>query len=140
MISHGKCTTCGRCHSIHYDCRNPFHNKKQSKYGNHQTTVDGFIFHSKKEAHRYHELLLLQQQGAISDLQLQPLFVLQKGFTYQGKKERPITYSADFKYKENGIEIIEDVKASEYFRTDVYKIKRKLLLYTHPDITFREVY
>lgn len=41
------------------------------------------------------------------------------------RTERPCDYIADFVYYENGKRIVEDCKG---MRTDVYKIKRKLML------------
>lgn len=49
------------------------------------------------------------------------------------------SYYADFVYDKDGETIVEDVKASKYFQTDVYKIKRKLMLYIH-GIKIKEVY
>jgi len=135
MMSHGRCNICNLAHSINYNCRGKI--KNHSKYSNEPSVVDGLIFHSKKEANRYKELLLMKNAGLIENLQLQPLFILQTGFSYKGKKERAITYSADFQYTENGKTIVEDVKGMQ---TDVYKIKRKLLLCKFPDINFQEIY
>lgn len=96
------------------------------KYHSKKTIVDGKKFDSKKEAARFKELCLLQNQGLIKDLQLQVKFELipkQKG-------ERSCFYVADFVYTdcETGQMVVEDVKG---MRTDVYKIKRKLMLYFH---------
>lgn len=143
MLLHGKCTLCGNNHSIHYDCRNPFQIKPQSKFLNKKTVVNGIQFHSQKEAQRYRELSLLQQKGVIKNLTLQPVFRLQDGFTYRGKKERPINYIADFQYFDTqlGHDVVEDVKASIDFKTDVYKMKRKLFLYKYKGVyEFREIY
>lgn len=107
-----------------------------SKYRNKKVEVDGIKFDSKKEAARYRELKLLERCGAISELQLQVKFVLipkQKG-------ERECSYYADFVYKNDKDEVIvEDVKASPKYQTDVYKIKKKLMLYVH-NIKIQEIY
>ena len=42
--------------------------------------------------------------------------------------ERACTYTADFCYMQNGSYIVEDCKG---MRTEVYKIKKKLMLYIH---------
>lgn len=108
-----------------------------SKYRSRKTEVDGHVFDSLKEANRYCELKMLVKAKAISDLQLQPKFILQEGFEHKAwGKQRPITYIADFYYKENGKPVVEDVKG---MRTEVYKIKKKLLLHKYPEIDFREV-
>ncbi len=102
-----------------------------SKYHAIKTTVNGILFDSKREAHRYYELLLLEKAGEISDLKLQVPYELipkQKG-------ERACIYKADFVYRQNGETIIEDVKG---VRTDAYKIKRKLMLWRY-GIRIREV-
>lgn len=112
------------------------------KYHNKFTTVDGIKFHSCKEANRYEELKLLERGHVIKELELQPEFLLQEGYEYQGKKVRAIKYLADFKYydTEKKKYIVEDVKASKNFTTDVYKLKKKLLLYKYRDINFIEIY
>ena len=93
-------------------------------------------FDSIKEAKRYDDLYLLDRGKKISELSLQPKFVLQDGFRDNtGKKHIAITYSADFKYIKDGIEIIEDTKG---FKTEVYNIKKKLLLFKYPHLNFIE--
>ena len=107
------------------------------KYGNKKTIVDGFEFDSKLEAKRYNELKMLLRSGVITDLTLQKVFLLQEGFIYAKKRERPITYVCDFYYKDKQEnEIVEDAKG---FKTDVYKIKRKLFLFKYPHVVFKEV-
>ena len=99
-------------------------------------TVDGTVFDSKAEARRYTELKLLEKVGSIYDLELQPEYELIPPFEYHGKKERGIKYRADFRYVHRGAVVVEDVKGH---RTEVYKIKRRLLLHRYPDMDFREV-
>ena len=96
-----------------------------NKYRNVKTTIDGIKFDSKAEARRYTELKLLEKAGEITDLKLQPRFILQHSFKHKGKTIRAITYMADFQYSENGKEIVEDVKGVE---TAVFKIKKKMFL------------
>lgn len=109
------------------------------KYLSKKTTIDGITFDSKKEGLHYVELKKLEKQGKISNLELQPSFLLQEGFKRDGKKYRPITYIADFRYIENGKVIVEDVKSSFTAKDKVYKIKKKLLLYKYGDFEFREI-
>ena len=100
-----------------------------SKYNNKKTVIDGIKFDSKKEARRYLELKELQKQGEISNLKLQPTFILQDKFRKGGKAWRAIKYIADFSYYDkNGNSIIEDVKG---IKTDVFKIKQKLFEYKY---------
>ena len=112
--------------------------EKKSKYYAEKTEVDGIKFDSAKESKRYASLKLLERAGVIENLKLQPRFLLQEGFTYNGHKERKIEYVADFLYGRNGQTIVEDVK-SKPTRTEVYKLKRKLFLYKYREIVFREV-
>lgn len=110
--------------------------EKKSKYNAVKTEVDGITFDSKIESKRYANLKLLERAGVIENLKLQPRFLLQEGFTYNGHKERKIEYVADFQYDRNGQTVVEDVKG---MKTEVYKLKRKLFLYKYRDIVFREV-
>jgi hypothetical protein len=93
------------------------------KYRNRKTTIDGITFDSKGEANRYCELKLLQRAGEISNLTLQPKYILQESFKKGKKTHRAITYIADFQYQENGKTIVEDFKGVE---TEVFRIKKKL--------------
>lgn len=72
----------------------------QNKYKNKKTQVDMYVFDSAKEAQRYRELKLLERAKQISDLELQPKFLLQDSFKKNGKTYRKIEYVADFKYTE----------------------------------------
>ena len=110
---------------------------RRGKYNSHKVEVDGIIFASKLEANRYMELKLYLRIGEITDLELQPAFVLQEGFVRDGKRYQAITYKADFRYRENGKVVVEDVKG--YAKIKEYVIKKKLLLYKWPGIDFREV-
>lgn len=110
---------------------------KKHKYNAKKIVVDEIKFDSKKEAKRYLELKMLEKAGKIKDLKLQPVFLLQEGFYYRGKAIRQITYRADFEYvDEKGNKVIEDVKG---FKTDVYKLKKKLFLKKYPDVVFKEI-
>jgi Protein of unknown function (DUF1064). len=106
----------------------------QSKYKNKKTQVDMYVFDSAKEAQRYRELKLLERAGEISDLELQPRFLLQESFKKNGKTYRKIDYVADFKYTENGKIIVEDVKG---LQTDVFKIKHKLFEKKYPELELK---
>ena len=101
---------------------------KKGKYNNIKTNG----YDSNKEYLRSLELKQNIKEGHISDLQEQVKFILipkQCG-------ERQCTYIADFTYYDsNGNYIVEDVKG---VRTEVYKIKKKLMLYIH-GIKIKEV-
>lgn len=116
----------------------------KNKYGNRKVVIDGIEFHSRKEARRYQELLLLEKAGAIQDLRRQVPFELipaQYEEVYTGeyykrgprmgepkKKrvcvEKAVTYYADFVYIEGGETVVEDTKG---FKTPEYILKRKLM-------------
>lgn len=108
----------------------------KNKYNAKKVWVDGYKFHSKAEARRYLELKLLLRAGAIRNLELQKKFELiprQDG-------ERAVNYYADFYYEEafqgGWRAVCEDVKG---MKTDVYKLKKKLLLYKE-GIRIREIH
>lgn len=97
-----------------------------SKYKNKKVVVDNILFDSKKEANYYTKLKILKDAGKILDLELQKKFVLQPTFKLNGKTYRAITYIADFVYKDQeGQTHVVDTKG---YRTQVYKIKRKLFM------------
>lgn len=109
----------------------------KAKYGNKKTIIDGYVFDSKLEAKRFIELKTMLKLGNISNLILQKKFLLQDSFKYNGKAERAITYVCDFYYTDKqGNEWVEDAKG---FKTEVYKIKRKLFLFKYPHIKFMEI-
>jgi hypothetical protein len=97
----------------------------RNKYGARKVTApDGQVFDSQKEYNRWCNLRLLERAGRISDLKRQVSYELipkQNG-------ERACTYVADFVYLENGELVVEDCKG---FRTEGYKVKRKLMLWVH---------
>ena len=104
-------------------------NFKQNKYHATKTEVDGMMFDSRKEANRYCELKLLEKAGEISNIETQVPFLLipRQNNPITGKMiEKPCGYIADFVYNDGkGNRIVEDTKG---VRTDVYIIKRKLIL------------
>lgn len=125
---------------------------RRRKYGNTKITVDGIQFDSKREAARYQELKLLERAGVISFLQRQTKFQLipdqhapsnavytkgpRKGQRKPGKLlEHECSYIADFCYIQNGETVVEDAKG---YRTEVYRIKKKLMLERY-GIQIREV-
>lgn len=69
-----------------------------NKYRNKKIQVDMYVFDSITESKRYKELKLLERVGEISNLELQPKFLLQEGFKKNGKTYRKVEYIADFMY------------------------------------------
>ena len=101
------------------------------KYHNKKVVRDGEKYDSKKEYMRHCELKLLERGGCISDLRRQVKYVLIPSQKENGKCiERECSYYADFVYLDNetGETVVEDVKG---MRTEVYKLKRKLMLWVH---------
>jgi hypothetical protein len=93
----------------------------RSKYRAVRTNLDGYVFDSKREAARYAELRLLEKAGKIRDLKVKPpaWFLhcpVGLGFV------RVCEYRPDFTYRENGKEVVEDVKG---VRTPIYRLKKK---------------
>ena len=93
----------------------------RAKYNAKKTTVDGITFDSRREADRYLVLKSMEEDGAIEDLRRQVRYELVPAFDVDGKHYRPVHYMADFVYRENGHEVIEDVKG---MRTDMYRLSR----------------
>lgn len=109
------------------------------KYGNKKTIIDGIKFDSKKEAKRYNELKLLEKAHIIKELELQKKFELQPKFINNSNEHiRAIYYIADFYYYDNEQNkyIVEDVKG---YRTDVYRLKKKLFEYEYPNLVIKEL-
>lgn len=124
-----------------------------NKYKNSKCKCNqGHIHDSRKEARRCNELTLLERAGEISNLRQQVKYVLipaqrdkstevytrgkRKGEPKEGKLlEKECCYYADFVYAKNGREVVEDAKG---MRTEVYKLKKKLMLYFY-EIKIREV-
>jgi len=75
-----------------------------NKYGARKTYSElcSRQFDSKKEAVRGEELVLMEKAGVISDLEYQPRFIL--------SSNPKATYTADFRYIENGQSVVEDAK------------------------------
>ena len=108
------------------------------KYHNRKVEVDGILFDSAREARRYGELKLLEKGGYISGLQLQvPFELIPNQKNIDGKVvERKVSYIADFVYLDrDGRTVVEDSKG---MRTEVYKLKKKLMRYVH-GIEIKEV-
>ena len=108
------------------------------KYHSKKVIVDGIKFDSLKEARRYHELKILEKANEITELRLQVKFELQPSFKKEGKTYRKIEYIADFTYYDNKLNkyIVEDTKG---YKTEVYKIKKKLFEYKYPHLTIKEL-
>lgn len=112
----------------------------KNKYGARKMTApDGQKFDSQREYTRWCELKLLERCGMIADLKRQVKFVLipsqkdDKGKTI----EKECSYYADFQYVDRATNqfVVEDAKG---MKTEVYKIKKKLMLHKY-GIRIKEV-
>ena len=119
---------------------------KKSKYQNVKAESDSIIFASKKERDRYNILKLLERAGEITDLKIQPVFVLQPTFKKNGQTIKSIKYIADFQYYDiiNDVTVVEDVKgydkkSGKFLTTSASDIKRKLFEYKYPELSIRLV-
>jgi len=104
----------------------------KSKYHNVRCEFMGIKFASKAESRRYGELRLLELNKEISQLEVQPVYVLTGGVKYKG----------DFQYTENGKTICEDVKggsgkSGKGTQTRVFINKWKQVKELYPAIEFR---
>ena len=105
---------------------------RTSKYRNVKTVVDGIKFHSKAEAKRYGELMLLMRSGDIRDLKLQPVYELRVAGVLICK------YIADFEYLDLNYPHTETVEDKKGAKTAVYQIKKKLFRALYPELRFVE--
>lgn len=100
-----------------------------SKYHSQKITVNGEKFDSKKEFQRWVVLRGQEARGEISDLCRQVPYELIPNQRGRYRTERPISYIADFVYRDaTGETVVEDTKG---FRTPEYRMKRKLLLWRY---------
>lgn len=95
-----------------------------NKYKAIRTEVDGIVFDSKREAHRYLTLKILQKGGLIQNLELQPTYSIDINGQHLCKVK------LDFRYWDNeqGKQVVEDSKGVD---NAVSKLKRKLVLALH---------
>lgn len=114
--------------------------RRRSKFGAVKTVVDGITFDSKGESERYKDLKHLEKAGLISNLRLQVTYELAPAVMVNGRKKPALRYIADFVYFDTrkNCEIVEDYKgkgrganAGKGILTDVYKIKRHLMLWRY---------
>ncbi len=96
---------------------------KTRKYRNQPVTVDGIRYDSKKEARHGQRLAAMERDGLIFELRRQVRFPIKVGGVLI------CTYVADFEFRDSERRrVVQDVKG---VRTDVYKLKKKLMLAVH---------
>jgi hypothetical protein len=93
---------------------------RRRKYNNVPTEAEGITFDSKREAMAYLALRLMERSGKISNIRTQVPYRLKVNGALV------CTYVADFVYwdKVSEVEVVADAKG---YRTDVYKLKKKLM-------------
>lgn len=104
-----------------------------------ERTIGGKTFDSKAEMRRYLDLREMEKAGMIKDLETQVPFILQESFRHPVYgAQRAIVYKADFCYYdfESRRNVVEDCKG---MKTEVYRLKKKMLLAKYPEINFKEV-
>lgn len=108
-----------------------------NKYHARSVEYDGIHFDSQKECARYQELKLLERAGQITGVIVHPSFILLDSFVWRTQLIRAVTYSPDFAYTENGVNVIEEVKGGNATRTQAFEIRRKLFLNRYPEYDYR---
>ncbi len=97
-----------------------------------QRTFDGITFDSGLELKYYRDVVVPKMEaGKILRCERQKKYVLQKGFTHNGVKVRPIDYKADFYLEyDDGTSQVIDVKG---FADSTALLKRKMFWYQYPE-------
>lgn len=115
--------------------KSKYHNRKVEYYD--PQRKETITFDSEKERDYYLILKDRQKRGEIGYIWRQLPIEIQPAFVDKyGNKIQAITYIADFAYNDlDGIEHIVDVKG---YKTEIYKLKKKLLAYK--GIYIEEVY
>lgn len=110
--------------------------QRRGKFGSFKCEINGITFDSVLEGRYYVYLLDEKAFGKIKDFEMQKTYELIPSLTDKaGKKHRATTYIADFViHDRDGNEIVVDIKGK---KTEVFKLKEKMLLYFYPDIDFR---
>lgn len=121
-----------------------FKREKGKKYNNTKVEFDNIKFDSKREMKRYLVLKEAQDKGVITDLELQPKYELipairEEYIKHLKTKDKvetrtvqlAITYTADFRYKKDGVTVVEDVKASPNMAAldKAFLLKEKMFRY-----------
>lgn len=95
--------------------------KKKPKYRNESIVIDESYFPSKKQAHRFGDLRLLEKCGHIKDLRKEVDFSIDiNGFHI-------CKYRADAVYVDDSKLVVEDTKSDITRKLSVYRIKKKLM-------------
>lgn len=105
---------------------------KHNKYNaSKKQCLQGHMHDSKKEAFRCNELHQMLERGEIKALKVQPAYTLVDAYDYGWRKERALTYTADFEYIQDGVKVVEDVKSDATKTDKLYIAKRKIFEWKH---------
>lgn len=131
-------TQCMTCHGMispsnPCGCENGPFVKRREKYGRTKVTLDGKQFDSSGEAQAWQLLQLWERAGIITDLEVQPEFLLEPKLMIDGKAIRAIKYRADFIFTKDGRRTVVDFKG---FPAAAFKIKAKLFKARFPQLVF----
>jgi hypothetical protein len=101
----------------------------KAKFRNTKVEVDGQKFDSKKEAHRWSVLRILEEEGTIFNLVRQVTFSLQPAVNLAGEKRKKpaLRYTADFVYVAEDRLIVEDTKSDATRKLASYRNKKHLM-------------
>lgn len=95
-------------------------------------TSEIITFDSVLECDRYEYLVELEKQGKISNLKHHLSLPLIPSFTnYNGDVIPELRYNADFVYKENGKNIVEDVKGASLFQDSRFEAVKQIFDYVY---------
>lgn len=112
-----------------------------SKYHARKVTYDNILFDSELEFTRYLQLKLLENAGAIVNLEVHPVYELAPRVVQvnaAGKRQilGAIRHELDFRYSEYGRVIVEDVKG---MKTPVWRMKHNLFQRRYPEVEYRVI-
>ena len=103
---------------------------RRNKYGAKPQVVDGVRIASGREAKRWSDLQWLEMDLKIEKLERQVTYILAPSVKIAGEKRaRPaLRYTADFRYVENGVTVVEDAKG---FADTAFRIRQHLMKSVH---------
>jgi hypothetical protein len=104
----------------------------RSKKGKAKRTFEGREFASNMELKFYKDYLIpLREEGVIKNIIVQPSYILQDGFTKDGRRVLPIKYISDYEVEySDGKVVTYDVKG---LPTSEARLKKKMFDYRFPD-------
>lgn len=116
----------------------------KKKYNNSKVEIDGILFDSKLEGKVYIALKDMQANGWITNLEIHPRWELQPKLTETYVKHlktkdklcertvlKPIYYTADFSFIQDGKLRVIDVKGSKYLVSKDFPLRVKILRFKY---------